>query len=85
MADHRAVTAAREGHDRGDQILQIGLTITGGVIPTKHAMVRAEPDDIGPVLNAVAAEGWELVTGQLDRDPANPQILGMIYLFRRKG
>lgn len=85
MAEHRSVTAAREAYARGDQVLQIGLTIVGGDLPRKFgARASMVEDDYNTVLNLVAAQGWELVTGQLDRQPENAAILTMMYLWRRR-
>lgn len=84
MPEHRSVTAAREAYARGDQVLQIGLTIVGGALPRKFASAGMAEDDCQTVLNEVAAVGWELITGQLDRQPENMAILSMIYLFRRR-
>lgn len=83
MADHPLVTAAREAHQRGDHVFQHPLVLQGGQIPGRATMVM-EAEEPNPVLNAIAAVGWELVAGQLTRHPANQEILSMIYLWRRR-
>lgn len=86
MTEHRAVTEAHAAYARGDQVLQLGLTIIGGDLPRKFgAKASMTEDDINPVLNAVAREGWDLVTAMLERQPENMAILFGLYLFRRKG
>ncbi len=85
MAEHRAVTEARAAHTRGDRVLQIGLTIAGGTIQDRRATIKAEPDDVNAVLNAVAAAGWDLVTALLDREPRNQLIMFGVYVWRRRG
>ncbi len=84
MAEHRAVTEARDALVRGDRVLQVALTIVGGTIPDRRATIAAEADDVNAVLNGVAGEGWDLVAAQLDRQPRNPEILTGFYLFRRR-
>jgi hypothetical protein len=84
MADHPLVTAAREAHNRGDHVFQHPLVLQGGRISHRRATMSMEAEEPNPVLNAIAEVGWELVTGQLTRHPANQEILSMIYLWKRR-
>ena len=50
----KIVLAARTAHERGDALYQIDLQVSG---------------DTNDVLNAVVAEGWQLLTAGFTADP----------------
>ncbi|GGM52948.1 hypothetical protein GCM10007977_063180 [Dactylosporangium sucinum] len=84
MADHPAVTAARTAHTRGDVVFQHVLTLSPhvGVQPAGRSLPNAA-DDVNPVLNAVAAAGWDLVTASVFNH-AGSTAIGMAYVWRRR-
>ncbi len=83
MSNHPVVNAAIAAIDAGDTVFQHSLTIAGGQVPAKRGTVTFNEDPVNEVLNAVASLGWKLVTAQLNRQPSNPEILGMVYLWER--
>ncbi|MGI5238586.1 hypothetical protein [Dactylosporangium sp. CA-139066] len=83
MADHPAVVAARAAYNRGDAVYQHTLTLSPhmGVQPSGRSL-PTKADDINPVLNAVAAAGWDLVTASVV-NYAGSNAIGMAYVWRR--
>jgi hypothetical protein len=84
MADHPAVTAAKTGHANGDIVYQHTLTLSPHIGPQPAGRsLPGKADDVNPVLNAVAAVGWELVTAGVI-PLAGSTAIGMTYVWRRR-
>lgn len=96
------VGQARTAHERGDKVFQYECPVRvqqAVILAMVGSTVRAQTSDPSMILNAVCAEGWDLVngsfvfveTGQQSRDKfmtsgQNVAIRGSVvgyYLFRR--
>lgn len=56
---------ARAAYQRGDQLFQVGLELAAQIGEVAHGVGlnhHTQFQDANPVINAIAAEGWELVS-----------------------
>jgi hypothetical protein len=84
MADHPAVAAARAAHANGDAVYQHTLTLSPHIgAQLAGRTLPAKADDVNPILNAVAAAGWDLATAGVISYVGSTAI-GMTYVWRRR-